>query len=193
MGKATHEAQHTLHLYPEQQTMQAAVLVKDPNTPRTYFQGICSFKDGTGEHVELMLMHMLTERYGQNYVQIPDKSTIIFVSKWSPCRQCIAQTIPGFLQLLQLKERALRVKFRYDTYYSKQDWPFTCKHPEHLWSDATEAETAYAKLSRAYGDYDLIDQGMNLDTHAMTTLVKAKLVFARSTVHKTSHRVTWFI
>lgn len=189
MGRATLEAQHTLHLYPKQQTMQAVVYVK---SPQTYYQGICSFDEGKGEHVELMLMQMLSERY-QSYDHIPDGSTIIFAAKWSPCKNCTNDIIPGFLKLLNLSGRPLRVKFRYDEYYAVGHWTFDCKNPANLWSNSHEAETAYQNLSKQYGDYAWINQSVSPHTNAITSTAKSKLVFARSIVHKTSTRHTWFV
>jgi hypothetical protein len=152
MGHAAKAAFDDLHRHLSG-NMHACVLVKDTDHNQYYRNNI--FNDGfystydahssTG-HVEVELFQKLYGYFG-NFSNIPNNSTIIFAAKWSPCTQCTAQDIPNFLAALDIQNRNIRVKFRFENYYSLTDWPH---NNLHRWTDNATAQQAYDLLSTQY-------------------------------------------
>ena len=194
MGKATHEARGTLLLYPEQKMMQAVLLLKDPSDNK-YLQVHGSYGDSGTDHVEMVLMQGLYERYPE-FRDVPNNSTIIFAAKWSPCAQCTTSTIPSFLEKLSPGRKGIRVKFRFESYYTAENWKAAGGElREHggkfFWESTEKAQTAYDSLSRKYGIHSISDVPYTGPERRGITMksvkTKSVVVMQPASVGRTSH------
>lgn len=183
MGRATADAYGSLLSTQGQARMQAVVQVKTPDAAKDFRRCVDYGAKGSRYHVEAVLMQLLVDQYGESCETIPDGSTIIFVGKWSPCRECTCQMIPGFLEKIGMNKRPLRVKFRFEHYYSAEFWPEEKKLGEdggNLWTSRDEAQAAYAKLCAAWGEYGSIflsaPQDLDGGMRGAPMRVKSKLV-----------------
>ncbi|MEN2394356.1 hypothetical protein [Pseudomonas halotolerans] len=191
MGRATYEGRHTLHLFPEQHTMQAVVVVKLA-TGVIDFQGIANFSFAGGNiHVEQHLMQMLSEKYGAIH-SIPAHSTVIFVGKWSPCQECTNYLIPGFLRHADVVARNIRVKFRFEQYYVTGVYP-NAAADANLWPNQGRAQAAYTQISHAYPTTHRQNYSYNPDTRQVTDKLKRQVVFAPTHVDRTHEFETWHL
>nr|WP_298115570.1 hypothetical protein [uncultured Pseudomonas sp.] len=191
MGRATIEARHTLHTFPEQHEMQAVVLVKlqDGNID---FQGITNYEFGNNAHVEQKLMVMLNTKYGA-IANIPSNSTVIFAAKWSPCQECTNFLIPDFLRRADVVSRNIRVKFRYENYYLDGLYPNSLASKKHLWPNQGQATAAYSTLSTSFPAHSRINWSYDEPSSTMTDKVKPLIVFALANVDKTHLFETWHL
>ncbi|MFT3856258.1 MAG: hypothetical protein QM742_01670 [Aquabacterium sp.] len=115
-----------------------------------------AYGSGCTMHVEARLFYQLKAKYGDLGL-VPEGSTVIVYCHWSPCRQCVSDTLTTCLALMKVAERQLRVRFRFDTFYTAANWEAYGKslRPDcggkFFWKDADEAEAAYTKLASPYG------------------------------------------
>lgn len=134
--------------------MAGELVVKQPDGQfRTAYE---AYGSGCTMHVEARLFYRLKTTYGELW-QVPEGATVILYGHWSPCKQCISDTIPACLGLMKVAERQLRVRFRFDSLYTAANWEANGKsvRPDcggkFFWKDAEEAQAAYAKLASPYG------------------------------------------
>jgi hypothetical protein len=152
MGKAANFAFENLHSHLSG-NMHACLIVKDPDNNlyhhNNFFKNdLYSSYDGASnaDHVETQLMQKLYARFN-GFNNIPNNSTIIFAAKWSPCQKCTTVDIPAFMKELDSSNRNLNVKFRFEKYYSKENWPH---NNLNRWENSNQAQEAYDRLSAQY-------------------------------------------
>ncbi len=147
MGQATDNTNHILqdsHPF----GMWARLFVRDRSGNHHYNNFIN--REPTEAHVEQVLMGDLSARFGHNFGNIPDGSTIIFICNFSPCKECTANLIPGFVALFA--HRDIIIKFKFNTYYSFQSMPgYKDKSNPIIWERDDEAQLAYNTLSNDFG------------------------------------------
>ncbi|WP_321937532.1 hypothetical protein [Paraburkholderia sp. J8-2] len=193
MGRMTYDAWEVFHIRRNDQSedaMSAAVAVALPGGHMQFFH-VETFNLKSGIHVEQALMTALNTQYG-TLQALPTRCTIIFVARWSPCRECIQGTIPKFLSLTNIVDKSIRVKFRFEKYYAHGIFPRAERvRSEHLWRTEGEAIAAYDALANQY-DYhnfkvtDAVPGGFAVN-------LKRRLVFAPAQVTKTSQMDTWIL
>ena len=140
------------------------------------------FTYGSGPlvHVEDMLLHQLDEWWG--YANIPPGSKIIFYANWSPCKHCIQNTIPNALNKMNVVENNLRIRFRFNEYYTAQAWNGRGKNVRkesgghYFWESQESAESAYEALASIYGRCGLKD--LSTPTQVKTS-VSPRVAFIR--------------
>lgn len=186
MGKATSEGIAYLLHKEKGAGVQASVTVRDPKS-NTYYHDFAKYgvPDDDHLHVEEKLFHSLEHRFKSNLKEIPACSTIIFVCRWSPCKKCTKETIPNFLDRINLCGRSLIFKFRFEWYATTELWPkeklIRSGSGQFLWGSREEADAEYNKLTRKYGTYGHVDDGFFLGDNEVETRavrVKEKLVFS---------------
>ncbi|MCX5544686.1 hypothetical protein M3A49_35365 [Paraburkholderia sp. CNPSo 3076] len=193
MGQLTANATGVLHIVSEEakiaaDAMAAAVAVKRPDghLDFTYFE---HFVLEDGYHVALRLMRALDEHYG-NVASIPSGATVVFVARWSPCKECTTVLIPDFLRRADIAKKGIRVKFRFENYYVKGAYPRKVSE-EHIWKTVGDALAVYETLSRQYGEHELKFADRDPVSGALTVNVKRRVVLATAQVAKTSTVETW--
>lgn len=171
-------------------TMHACAIIKDPNSNQYYRNDIRSdrlyarYDKTSTPHVEVQLFMKIKDIF-KNFKDIPNQSTIVIASRWSPCQQCVASDIPYFLSQIPLQEKNLRVKFRFDNHYSKDDWKFDGQY--HLWPSNLEAQQAYDALAKQY-PVAKMHETFWPEYNAVVQKESWSVVFAPRTQEKTSKR-----
>lgn len=128
-----------------QVNMRAAIAVRSTDNVE-YYLAYEEFVTRENIHVEQRLMQKLYIRYNE-FQGIPNNSKIIFVCTWSPCMSCTNELIPDFMKRIRYREKFLRVKFRFQDYYSRDRYQCGVD----AWSTVKDAQEAYADRCRKYG------------------------------------------
>lgn len=159
MGQTSQHAEGLLtqktFCYPDM-ACQLVVHLRDNSFTTSY----ASYGRGCQVHVEDMLFHLLEEKF-TSLSSIPEYSKIVFYGHWSPCRLCTDQTIPNNLAKMKIIERNLRVRFRFNHYYTRESWvsqgkgvrPGSGGH--YFWESNEAADAAYSRVSNLYGTFPM--------------------------------------
>jgi hypothetical protein len=140
-----------------------------------------TYGSGSLVHVEDMLLHLLKEEFGA-LGAIPPNSKIIFYGYWSPCKNCMAQTIPPRLAEMDIVNRNQRVRFRFRKYYTKAEWESAGKSVRegsgghYFWESSEEADAEYARLGNLYGKFPM--KSRSTETQVITS-VSPRVAFIR--------------
>lgn len=151
------------------------------------------FTYGSGPlvHVEDMLLHQLDEWWG--YANIPPGSKIVLFANWSPCKHCIQNTIPNALNKMNVTGNNLRIRFRFNKYYTEQAWTGCGKTVRkeggghYFWESQGAADSAYDTLASVYGNCGLKD--LSTTTQVITS-VSPRVAFIRGQ-SKSRTLTTW--
>lgn len=154
MGDLSARAQHFHSMYAFDNNMSSKLMVevegKIHSSEHTY-------GSGTLVHVEDMLLHQLDVWWG--YAEIPANAKIVLYGNWSPCKHCISDTIPRAFAKMRIEEKNLRLRFRFNHYYTQENWQRAGKQIRQegggrfFWANAEEADNAYLQLAAPYGKF----------------------------------------
>jgi len=171
MGVATGQAIDRVNQFKYWEYMQGAVVVKSYTEDvfvKQYNTAAAagslelgkasSLVPGGDKHLEETLFERLRKHYGGDFSRIPNKAGIVFYIPWSPCRNCTYVLIPKIATALDLANRDLVVKFRYDTVYTAENWRKAIKKGrknfkinDDLWLGERVAKDAYHDLAISSG------------------------------------------
>jgi hypothetical protein len=192
MGKATSRAVFKLDMSADSEEMTGVLLVAEPNSQ--YVVQKHSFQWASNEHAEIKAMQWLSERYGgEELPNLSDDAKIIFVCNWSPCKQCTEHTIPGWLSMIKLSERNIRVKFRFRDVYCRGAYKGRGSE-QYVWMARSTAMDAYRDLENTYGVHSEKFHPESTDSDGITygmVRTKLKLVFDVFGDHKTSTAISF--
>lgn len=177
--------------------MHACVMVKDPSS-NTYVRNnilgdgfYAAYHPETDpRHIEVQLFEKLKKHYSGSFDNIPNGATIFIAARWSPCVNCTSFSLPRLLNEMKVGSRGLKVKFRFDRYYSKTDW--TYEGQSNLWSDNPTAQYNYDALSNKFpsftNDEALFDEehGLPRGVTVLRQRTRRSVVFAPRSQGRTS-------
>lgn len=150
------------------------------------------YGSGCRVHVEDMLLHLLKEKYG-SLSAIPENSKIVLYGYWRPCKFCMDHTIPSRLSEMKIVERNLRVRFRFNQYYTASSWEAQGKSVRsesgghYFWESTEAAEEAYTKLAGIYGRFPMKSRSTST---SVVTSTSPRVAFVRGL--GTARTTTWW-
>lgn len=154
MGELSQRAQHFHSMYGFDNNMSSKLMVEANGEIRSTEH---TYGGGTLVHVEDMLLHQLDVWWG--YANIPANAKIVFYGNWSPCKHCINETIPRAFAKMNIVEKNLRLRFRFNNYYTQDNWQGAGKQTRQesggrfFWASADDADNAYMQLASLYGKF----------------------------------------